>query len=321
MMKQEVGILCAPTAFGKTVTAAKLISRRKRSTLIMVHRTELLNQWLERLNTFLELPKDCLDAMGGGKKKLTGKIDIAVMQSLSRREDLAELLDQYGQIIVDECHHLSAFSFESILKQAKAKYVIGLTATPIRRDGHQPIIFMQCGPIRHRAEVQENIQEHLEVCPAYLPAPVIPPGSTIQDVFRIIASDFRRNQHIGKDVLAAYSEGRKVLVLTERTDYLKLLQEALDDIENLYVIHGRLAKKKRREILASLATLADSAPRVLLATGRLIGELVKVLIIHPWIPWCLPCPYHGRVHCSNTQGGCTANMVTSRMFISMIMLK
>lgn len=151
---KETGILFAPTAFGKTVTAAKLIARRKRSTLILVHRTELLNQWMERLSTFLELPDDCPGRLCGSRKKLTGKVDIALMQSLSRRDDLAELLDKYGQIIVDECHHVSAFSFESVLKQAKAKYVVGLTATLIRRDGHHPIIFMQCGPIRHQAKVQ-----------------------------------------------------------------------------------------------------------------------------------------------------------------------
>lgn len=273
MMRQEVGVLCAPTAFGKTVTAAKLIASRKRSTLILVHRTELLNQWLERLNTFLELPKNSLGAMGGGKKKLTGKVDIAVMQSLARRDDQVELLDEYGQIIVDECHHLSAFSFEAILKQAKAKYVVGLTATPIRRDGHHPIIFMQCGPLRHSAKTQDNIPEQLEVWLQYLTAPVIPSDSTIQDVFRIIAGDFRRNQHIAKDILAAYSEGRKVLVLTERTEHLKFLREAIEnDIEHLFVLHGRLSKKQRAAIFASLAELADTAPRVLLATGRLIGE-------------------------------------------------
>ena len=273
MMRHETGILCAPTAFGKTVTAAKLIARRKRSTLVLVHRTELLNQWLERLSTFLELPDDCPGWLGGGRKKLTGKIDIALMQSLSRRDDLAELLDKYGQIIVDECHHVSAFSFESVLKQAKVKYVIGLTATPIRRDGHHPIIFMQCGPIRHQAKVQENLPEYLEVRPRHLPAPVIPAGSTIQDIFRIIAGDNHRNRQLAQDIVAAYFEGRKILVLTERTAHLKLLQEALSDsVENLFVLHGRLSKKQRAAILTSLTELEDSAPRVLLATGRLVGE-------------------------------------------------
>ncbi len=220
MLKHELGVLCAPTAFGKTVTAAALIARRKVSTLVLVHRTELLRQWQERLTGFLELPKGCLGAIGGGKKKPSGKIDIAVMQSLSRREDLGELLDQYGQIIIDECHHLSAFSFEMILKQVKAKYVVGLTATPIRRDGHQPIIFMQCGPIRHSADRPETAPTQLEVWPKVLPAPEISPDSPIQEVFRILANDAERNRRIAKDVRAAYREGRKVLVLTERTDHL-----------------------------------------------------------------------------------------------------
>ena len=191
----------------------------------------------------------------------------------ARLKDQTEILDEYGQIIVDECHHLSAFSFEAILKQAKAKYIVGLTATPIRRDGHHPIIFMQCGPLRHRAKLQENIPEHLEVWPKNLAAPEIPPESTIQHIFRIIANNKSRNQQIVKDVLSAYHEGRKILVLTERTDHLNLLSNAIgDDIEHLFVLHGRLPKKKRASVFAALAGLEDSSPLVLLATGRLIGE-------------------------------------------------
>lgn len=273
MLKHEVGVLCAPTAFGKTVTAAALIARRKVSTLVLVHRTELLRQWQERLTEFLEVPERGLGVIGGGKKKPSGKIDIAVMQSLSRREDLGDLLDQYGQIIVDECHHLSAFSFEAILKQAKATYVMGLTATPIRRDGHQPIIFMQCGPIRHSAAKPDTAPTQLAVWPRELPAPEIPPDSPIQDVFRILVNNATRNRTIAQDVLAAYREGRKVLVLTERTDHLSLLKEALgDEVTNCFVLHGRLSKKQRTEVFTSLNALEESRPRILLATGRLIGE-------------------------------------------------
>ena len=227
----------------------------------------------ERLTSFLELPKDMLGLVCGGKKKLTGKIDIAVMQSLSRLEDLAELFDSYGQIIVDECHHLSAFSFEAILKQAKARYVIGLTATPFRRDGHHPIIFMQCGPIRHSAPRPENAPAHLEVLPRNLAAPEIPTGSDIQDIFRILTNDTSRNRRIAQDVLFAYQEGRKILVLTERTEHLELLREAIDDdIKHCFVLHGRLSKKQRASTLAELVELDGSTPLVLLATGRLIGE-------------------------------------------------
>lgn len=273
ILKHEVGVLCAPTAFGKTVTAAALIARRKVSTLVLVHRTELLRQWQERLAGFLEIPKASLGIIGGGKKKPSGKIDIAVMQSLSRREDPGELLDHYGQIIVDECHHVSASSFEAILKQARAKYVLGLTATPIRRDGHQPIIFMQCGPIRHRAARPETAPAQLEVWPKVLPAPEVPPDSPIQAVFRILANDADRTRQIAGDALVAYREGRKVLVLTERTDQLPMLREALgDEVEHCFVLHGRLSKKQRTVVLAGLDALDEAAPRVLLATGRLIGE-------------------------------------------------
>jgi superfamily II DNA or RNA helicase len=273
MVKDEIGVLCAPTAFGKTVTAAALIARRKVNTLILVHRTELMRQWQERLISFLEIPKGCPGVIGGGKNKPSGKIDIAVMQSLSRREDLVELLDVYGQIIVDECHHVSAFSFESILKQVKSRYVVGLTATPIRRDGHQPIILMQCGPIRHSAVRPETAPTHLEVWPNYLPAPEIPLDSPIQEVFRILTKDENRNRRIAADILAAYREDRKILVLTERTGHLPLLHEALkEEVEHCFVLHGRLSRKQRTAIFAELESLDDTSPRVLLATGRLIGE-------------------------------------------------
>lgn len=274
LLKHEVGVLHAPPAFGKTVTAAALIARRKTSTLVLVHRTELLRQWQGRLTSFLDIPKGGLGTIGGGRKKPSGSIDIAVLQSLSRKENLAEFLDGYGQIIVDECHHLSAFSFESVLKQAKGRYVVGLTATPVRRDGHHPIIFMQCGPVRHSAERPETAQEQREVWPQHLPTPDdLPSGSAIQKVFSILACDPERTRRISRDVLAAYREGRKVLVLTERTEHLDYLREALGDtVEHCFVLHGRLSRKKRTAIMGELDALDESTPRVLLSTGRLIGE-------------------------------------------------
>lgn len=163
MLKYDVGVLCAPTAFGKTVTAAALIARRGVNTLVLVHRTELLKQWYERLQAFLGGGGDMIGTIGGGKAKPTGKIDIAVMQSLSRQGEVNGLVENYGHVVVDECHHVGAVSFDAILKRTKAKYVLGLTATPIRRDGQQPIIFMQCGPIRHRAANPTGAPHDLEV--------------------------------------------------------------------------------------------------------------------------------------------------------------
>jgi len=154
LRSHDTGILSAATAFGKTVVAAKLIAVRKRSTLILVHRRQLLDQWRERLASFLNIPEKDIGQIGGGSKKPTRRLDIGILQSFYRKGEVNDIIAEYGQIIVDECHHLSAFSFEQIMKKAKAKYILGLTATPVRKDGHHPIILMQCGPIRFRVEAK-----------------------------------------------------------------------------------------------------------------------------------------------------------------------
>jgi len=273
MLRHDTGVLSAPTAFGKTVTAAAIIARRGVNTLILVHRNELLNQWRERLRTLLGAD-EIVGTIGGGRRRPTGKIDIAVMQSLSRKGETDELVERYGHIVVDECHHLSAFSFEAILKRAKARFVLGLTATPVRRDGRHPIIFMQCGPVRHEAPRPEGAPQQLAVLPRFLDGPFdVPPDAGIQDVFRHLAADTRRNERIAADVVTASQDGRRILVLTERTDQLETLASVLaGKVENLFVLHGRMGKKERARLLESLNTLPGEAPRTLIATGRLIGE-------------------------------------------------
>jgi superfamily II DNA or RNA helicase len=270
----ETGVLCAPTAFGKTVTASALIARRRVNTLILVHRTELLQQWKERLQAFLGVDKAVVGSIGGGKARPTGIIDVALMQSLSRKGEVDEQVKRYGQIIVDECHHLSAFSFEAILKSAPARYVLGLTATPIRRDGQQPIIFMQCGPIRHTAARPESAPVDLLVLPRWSSRPIVTQeGAGIQEVFLLIARDTERTERIVAEVVAAFNQGRKILVLTERTDHLNALEEKLPgQIKNLFALHGRLSRKQRAALMEGLAALPADAPRVILATGKLVGE-------------------------------------------------
>ena len=274
MLCQDIGVLCAPTAFGKTVMAAAIIARRRVNTLILVHRTELLKQWQERLHAFLSVDKACVGAIGGGKHKSTGKIDIAVMQSLSRKGEISELVERYGQIVVDECHHLSAFSFEAILKRAKARYVLGLTATPVRRDGQQPIIFMQCGPIRHSAARSEGAPDQLKAIPRFLSADIdLPAEAGIQDVFRRLTDDDVRTECLVADIVEAYRAGRKLLVLTERTGHLEAIKAKLEHaLPDLFVLHGRMSKKSREALIRQLEALPDDEPRVLLATGKLVGE-------------------------------------------------
>ncbi len=274
MLCHDTGVLCAPTAFGKTVAAAAMIAERGVNALVLVHRTELLTQWQEGLQAFLGIGKGVIGTIGGGKSKPTGKIDIAVMQSLSRQGEVNPLVESYGHVIVDECHHVGAVSFDAILKRTKAKYVLGLTATPFRRDGQQPIIFMQCGSIRHTAARPVDAPHNLEVVPNLRLARIdLPTDAGIQDVFRYLANDQVRTAAISSEIEHAFRQGRKVLVLTERTGHLDAILTLLDrKIPPPFVLHGRMSRKQRAALVVQLEALPPDAPRVLLATGKLVGE-------------------------------------------------
>lgn len=274
----DFGVLSATTAFGKTVIAAKMIAIRKRSTLILVHRKQLLEQWRERLANFLSVSIDDIGQIGGGKNKPNGTLDIALLQSLYRNNKVHDAVDKYGQIIVDECHHISAFSFEQVLKQAKAKYVLGLTATPIRKDGHHPIIFMQCGQIRYQVNVKqaatERPFEHFMI-PQFTDF-VLPSSEdklTIQQIYNLLSEEKKRNDKIISDVISCIKEGRSPLLLTERISHLKELAKLLEDkIENVVVLHGGMGKKKLLESQEQLKTIKHDEERLILSTGKYIGE-------------------------------------------------
>lgn len=307
MLRHDAGVLCAPTAFGKTVTAASIIAQRGVNTLVLVHRTALLNQWQERLVAFLDVGKETVGTIGGGKARPTGKIDIAVMQSLSRKGEISELVDGYGHIVVDECHHIGAVSFDALLRRARARYVLGLTATPFRRDGQQPIIFMQCGAIRHSAASPATAPSDLEVNAVFLNERVpLDAGLPIQDVFKHLAQNTQRTTTIAAEITAAYRAARKVLVLTERTEHLDAILAALGNmVPAPFVLHGRLSKRKRVAVFEELAKLEPNAPRVLLATGRFVGEgfdhpPLDTLVLAMPISWKGTLQqYAGRLHCEH----------------------
>lgn len=273
MLQHDLGMLVAPTAFGKTVTAAAAIAQRKVSTLILVHRTELMRQWQERLKSFLDLDGEKIGVIGGGKNKPAGYVDVAVLQSLSRRNNLPELLGQYGHVIIDEAHHLSAQSFEAVLKQANARYVLGLSATPKRSNGHHPIIFMQCGLIRHVAKRPDHVPKKLDVHVRYLRAPSLPDHVSIQEVIQALVNDPRRNYHIAEDTVASLDQGRKVLLLTKRNEHLLLLHELVKERGYpCFMLHGRMKMKERKAVHDALADLPTDTPHLLLASGQLVGE-------------------------------------------------
>jgi len=243
ILKHDEGILCAGTAFGKTVAAAYLIAARKTNTLVLVHRAQLLDQWRERLAAFLDIPIDQVGQISGGKSRRTGNIDVALIQSLHRKGVTKDLVAEYGHIVVDECHHLSAVTFEQVMRQVKAKYVLGLTATPIRKDGHHPIIYMQCGPIRFNLPVRSQVDsspfahrvkpQTTSVRWSREEAP------TIQELYGVIAVDGERNSQIVRDVAQAIANGRSPLVLSGRTDHVEWLGARLrEHTERVFVLKG-----------------------------------------------------------------------------------
>jgi superfamily II DNA or RNA helicase len=272
------GILCAPTAFGKTALAAWMIAQRKVNTLVLVHRQQLLDQWQARLSMFLDLPAKSIGQIGGGKNDPSGCVDVAIIQSSHDKAGVKDFVAEYGQVIVDECHHLSAFTFEQVMKQVKAKYVLGLTATPERKDGHHPIIYMQCGPIRYKLSARSMTAsspfEH-EVLPR-LTEFCVPPeqaDTTIQELYAGLVDDIPRNELIVGDLLRAVQDGCSPLLLTSRTEHLKYFETALDGkVENVFVLKGGMGKKQRRLIAEAIAAVPEGNPRVILATGSYIGE-------------------------------------------------
>jgi superfamily II DNA or RNA helicase len=276
-LRHDDGVLCAPTAFGKTVVASKLIAERGVSTLVLVHRRQLLDQWRERLAAFLDLPIKAIGQIASGKTSRSGCVDLALLQSLQRKGEVKDFVAEYGQVIVDECHHVSAFSFEQIMKQVKAKYVLGLTATPTRKDGHHPIVFMQCGPIRFNLSARDAAARspfrHLAM-PRFtaFQAPANAAKFTIQEAYASLVTDAERNHQIVADILEVISAGRTPLVLTSRKEHLERLLVGLSGIEHVITLKGGMGKKQRQAAADKLASIPDGIPRVILATGSYIGE-------------------------------------------------
>lgn len=281
MLVHETGVLSATTAFGKTVLAAWLIAQRGVSTLILVHRQQLMDQWVERLSLFLDLDKNEIGRLGGGRKKLTGKIDVAIIQSLVRKGEVKDLVAEYGHLVIDECHHLSAQSFELVARRAKAKFVLGLSATVARKDGHHPIIFMQCGPVRHRVDARQQASERpfsheVLVRPTgfrVLDETDTDPRKAYQQLCDALVQNRARNELIASEILAAIRAGRSPLVLTERTEHIDLLENILkEEIPNIVILKGGLGKKALTAAMDRLRAIPETQPRLLIATGKFIGE-------------------------------------------------
>ena len=281
LLKHDVGILCATTGFGKTVVGAKIISELKTNTLVIVNRNNLLEQWKESLSYFLNINKKEIGQIGSGKEKPNGKLDVASFQSLFKKDNLEELVRDYGLVIVDECHHVAAYSFEKVLKAVRSKHVYGLTATPTRKDGWHKIIYMQCGDIRVRVpnkELKQNKEMEHTVIVKKTNYKYIPTEEKdkiqISEILNDMCHNLSRNSMIIEDINKCILEARVPIVLTERVEHLKILKESLESLNVPVVIYkGNMGKKKIKEI-QDVIDEADrnNKPRIILATSSSIGE-------------------------------------------------
>jgi superfamily II DNA or RNA helicase len=278
LLAHDTGMFVGPPGIGKTVLGTYLIGKRRRSTLIIVHRKPLLEQWVAQLAIFLGVNEKQIGRIGGGKRNPNGCLDVAMIQSLAHRDKVDDLVGGYGHVVVDECHHLPAISFERVLSEVKARYVAGLTATPQRRDGHHPIAEMQLGPVRFRIDAKSQaahrpFRHKLVVRETEFHWSTDSSNVGIQEIYRAIANDAARNSDILNDVISAIQEGRSPILLTERKDHLEFFAARLRGfVRHLIVLQGGMTTRARNRSVEQLASIPDAAERLVLATGRYIGE-------------------------------------------------
>ena len=289
LLRHDCGVLEAGTAFGKTVLAAWMIVQRGRSTLVLVNRRTLQRQWIARLAQFLGLRERDIGRIGGGARRATGRLDIALLQTLARRPAADLRAMDYGFVIVDECHGLPAESFVRVTDGLRARFFLGLSATPVRRDGRHPVVAQQCGPVRHsvpalalaKTEPFEHIvlvrrtsfepSEALRDAAATRPSGAAPSFSALCTE---LCADEARNALLVADALASVAEGRSPVVLTDRRDHVATLGAALRQAgaPNVFELVGGLRPKALAVVTATLAGVPPTEGRVLVATGPLLGE-------------------------------------------------
>ena len=318
---KNTGVLSATTAFGKTVAAIGLIAKLGINTLVLVHTKTLLNQWVRELEKFLIIetmpeenvgrrrkkPSSPIGTLSSTGNKLHGIIDVALMQSCIAENEAKSFVKDYGMVIVDECHHVSAVSFEQVLKTVNARHVYGLTATPTRQDGHQPIIFMQCGPIRYTADAKAQMQSQnfgRLLIPRYTPFQLVSDEPfSYAKAEKQLAEDEFRNLFIIKDVVEALKEGRSPIILTNRTAHVETLAKLLKPhCPNVITLVGSYKNKDKRLTMEQLQSISTSEKMVIVATGKYVGEgfdyarLDTLFLVSPVAGKNIVTQYAGRLH-------------------------
>ncbi len=279
LLKYEDGILQAYPGFGKTVAGLFIMAERKVSTLIVVNSKELLEQWKMRIDEWLDYPKavkkrdSFVRTYSAARKNLGGNIDIAIAKSLANAENLDEIMSQYGLVLIDECHHIACDTFLTIMRQASAKYIYGLSATPKREDGLDKAIFMHCGPIRKRVASTHKHSFTQYLIPRYTNFRWLADDIQYQELCSELTKDTARNYLIFKDIMAEYRSDGKIIVLSERIEHLNILFDMLSAAcDDVYMLSGQTKIKERKATLQYIRELKPEDSYILLATSKLLGE-------------------------------------------------
>lgn len=293
LLGYDNGILSAATAFGKTVVCSYLIAERKVNTLILLESTDLLAQWEEELKKFLIIDEEppeyqtktgrtkrresVIGILKAGKDTLTGIIDVAMIGSLYRKGNFHERLNSYGMVIMDECHHAASSTAQEILKKVNAKYVYGVSATPMRSDNLEKINFMLLGPVRHRyTALERNTAQGIDhlVIPRFTRAAFRANNrNDINEAYEFISKNEKRNEQIAEDLRICISQGRTPVVLTRYKEQARMIYERVqNDADHVFLLYGDNSAKENEAVRAQLKKIADGQTVILVATGQKIGE-------------------------------------------------
>ncbi len=279
--KSNFSICVAPPGYGKTLIASKMIELRACSSLVLVNKNMLLDQWIDRFKNYFELDKKDIGFLGKSKNTLNGKLDIATMQSLKNNMDI---IKNYSFVIVDECHHIPALSFEQIIKSFGGKYILGLSATPKRKDGLEEILYQQLGHISYEYKKKRTLTHKLKL----LNTTFTSQENTYAALVNELSKDETRNKLIIKEIKEYKS--RKILVLTDRIEHITNLEFLLNEEEIEFLsIHGSLSKKDQK---INMAKVKDSS--LVLATSSFFGEGIDFPHLNTII-FASPISYYGRL--------------------------
>ena len=279
--KKDFSICVAPPGFGKTLLGAEMISRRGVNTLVVVNKNMLLDQWCQRFVDYFNINKRDVGYLGKGKNKLNNRLDIATMQSLKNNSDI---IKNYSFVIVDECHHIPALTFENIIKQFRGKYILGLSATPKRKDAMDPILFQQLGNIAYEVKRKKTTTNKLKVVSTQFTSEV----DNFANLIGEIINDKQRNELIIEEILKY--KHRKILLLTDRIEHIENLAKLLDNVNLNYIsIHGSLKKQEKEESFKKVIS-----SNLILATTSYFGEGIDFPHLNTII-FATPISYYGRL--------------------------